>query len=176
MKYLRQIFIWLCLHPATVLALCSLTIIITVYSMQYIGGLSPCELCINQRYPYFGILVISTLAIFTSKKIYAILISLCGVGFIVSIGFAIDHFGIENGWWTSSCVIKIENTTSISDLKKLINSAPMTRCDEVAWSLLGMSLSGWNIIISAMLVIFAFYCSVKMLFSEVFRKNYNGKR
>ena len=63
------------------------------------------------------------------------------------------HTGVERGWWEgpSECSATMGAGLSTDDLLKAIQSAPMVRCDEVAWSLMGLSMASWNGIFSLIL-------------------------
>ena len=62
-------------------------------------------------------------------------------------GYGVYHVGVEQGWFASGCAAPT-TAGSIEDIKAQIMAAPLTRCDEVPWSLIGVSLAGWNAIAS----------------------------
>ncbi len=124
---------------------------------QYVGGLQPCVLCLFQRVPY-------ALTIFLSGSVLALLafggqswptltrgaLTVCAVLFFAGAGIAAYHVGVEQGWWsgTTSCSGPNLNAMMIDELREHLLSAPIVRCDEAAWSLLGISLSGYNFLTS----------------------------
>ena len=70
-----------------------------------------------------------------------------------SAGVGAYHFGIEKEFWPgpNTCSSGIINNISTDALIEQIMSAPLTKCDEVLWSFLNISMAGWNTIFSAFL-------------------------
>ena len=84
-----------------------------------------------------------------------------GVGsMFVSISLAFYHVGVEQKYWPgpNSCSnASIEGLTT-DQLLDQIMSAPIVRCDEIAWELIGISMAGWNVLISFCLFLIWLYC------------------
>ena len=61
------------------------------------------------------------------------------------------HVGVEQKWWEgpASCSAAVAAGTSFEDLKAQLLAAPIVRCDEVPWSLFGISMAGYNVLLSA---------------------------
>jgi disulfide bond formation protein DsbB len=81
----------------------------------------------------------------------------------IGAGIAIFHVGVEQHWWvgTAECGVT-ETANSIEALKaKILGTAPV-RCDEVAWSLFGISMAGYNALVSLALAAFAFQSAQQM--------------
>jgi disulfide bond formation protein DsbB len=115
------------------------------YGSQYLGGLHPCEMCYWQRWPHFAALALGLLS-------YALagmpdrgrsFVWLAALAILVSGGIGFYHFGVELGWFEgiTHC------TASGGNLEDIFN-APLIRCDEVQYRFLGVSIAGWNAIIS----------------------------
>lgn len=129
------------------------------YASQYLGGLYPCEMCWWQRWPHFAALPLALGAfilpgdakrrLFTALAALAILIS----GLIGSY-----HAGVEYGWWEgiTTCSSTVTPGTGKDVLDAILN-APLIRCDIAPWTLFGISLAGFNFLISSFgaLAIFA---------------------
>ena len=121
------------------------------YGSQYLGHLTPCEMCWWQRYAHFAALVPAVLA-FTappqSNRSRA-LVLLAAAAIAVSGGIGAYQAGVElhifEGFTT--CTATAHGTTT-AELMKSIMAAPLVRCDEIQWSFLGISMAGWNAIIS----------------------------
>ena len=121
------------------------------YISQYGFGLFPCEMCWWQRYPHFAALLFGLFAL--SKAQYARILSLLSA---ISIGISGliggFHAGVEYGWWegVTSCAVTAETN---GDILESIMNAPLVRCDVVPWELFGISLAGYNFIISTLAAI-----------------------
>ena len=114
---------------------------------QYIGGLFPCEMCMWQRWPHM-------LAIFFALNAYAlkrslqpsyIFTALAALAIAISGVIGVFHAGVEYGWWEglSACTAPTAGG-SAQDMLNAIMSAPLIRCDVAPWTLLGVSLAGFN--------------------------------
>jgi disulfide bond formation protein DsbB len=119
---------------------------------QYVGGLYPCVLCIYQRIPYVVVIGLGVVGFVASREdgsVSAVAIwiaGLCALAFLIDSGIAVFHVGVEQGWWsgTDGCVGGDIDTSSIEAMRQAILDAPAVRCDDVAWSMLGISMAGWN--------------------------------
>ncbi len=123
-----------------------ITLLGGAYLSQYWGGLFPCEMCWWQRYPHFAALALAAIAIFVAQR--RVLITLAAICLIASGAIGGFHAGVEYGWWPglSSCTSTISGTGE--ELLKNILNAPVVRCDVAPWSLFGISLAGFNFLIS----------------------------
>ena len=123
-----------------------------VYASQHLGGLRPCTLCLYQRWPWWVALGLAVLAMALRgrAKLQMAVIGLASMTLLVGAGIAVFHVGVEQHWWQglASCGGVSDMPTTVEALKKQIMSAPVVRCDEVAWSFLGISMAGYNALIS----------------------------
>jgi disulfide bond formation protein DsbB len=137
--------------------------LLAAFFFQYVIGLQPCVLCIWQRWPYAVVIALSivSLAVATdAHKLRAALLALCGVALLVGGGVAVFHVGVEQHWWTGTSGCGVTATAdSIDALRAQIMAAPVVRCDQVAWSLFGISMAGYNILISLVLAAVAFFAA-----------------
>ena len=135
------------LHAALFL-LSALTITIALGS-QYIGGLEPCDLCYKQRWPYY--LALPCIVLAWRPSFTAPLIALTGLIFACGAGLAAYHAGVEYGWWPgpSSCASG-GMIMSLEGLEQAL-AKPVIRCDAPAFTLFGVSMAGYNFIISVIL-------------------------
>ncbi|MDR7102216.1 disulfide bond formation protein B [Croceicoccus sp. BE223] len=119
------------------------------YFFEYGMGLYPCEMCWWQRYAHFAALVPAVLAFVVPLGPLRIgLVRLAALGILVSGLIGGFHAGVEYGWWegfTQCTGLTIAEGQSALDA---IMGAPTVRCDEVQWSLFGISMAGWNFLIS----------------------------
>jgi disulfide bond formation protein DsbB len=123
---------------------------------QYWGGLAPCELCLLQRWPWAAAITISIVALFVGHgpSLPWVALALATV-FAVSVGFAFYHLGVEQRWFAgpSACTPGLAVPTTLEEMRQQILGAPVVRCDEVAWSLYGVSLAGWNLLASFVMTV-----------------------
>ena len=131
-------------------ALISLAIILGAYGFQYIGGLPPCELCYWQRYPYFVIVPLALMALALSHIMPGAargLMVLCTLAYLVGAGIAGYHSGVEYGWWPGP-----ETCSPMGlSIEEMLSRPVVVRCDEVPWSLFGISMAGYNFILSVLM-------------------------
>ena len=118
---------------------------------QYLGGLTPCEMCWWQRYAHFAALVPAALALTspaTSQR-SRMLVLVAALAIAVSGAIGFYHAGVElkifEGFTTCTSTA---NGATTDELLKSIVAAPLVRCDQVQWSFLGVSMAGWNAILS----------------------------
>jgi disulfide bond formation protein DsbB len=113
---------------------------------QYLGGLHPCEMCYWQRWPHDAAIVLALFAFGTRvNKASHVLVALAALAIMVSGGIGVFHAGVEYGWWEG---ITTCSTTAAGVSLEDIMRAPVVRCDVPQWTLLGISLAGYNAIIS----------------------------
>jgi disulfide bond formation protein DsbB len=144
------------LSPASLARLIALllpaALLAGAFGSQYLGGLYPCEMCWWQRYAHMAALVPAALA-FTAPAASArsrTLTLLAALGIATSGAIGVYHAGVEakifQGFTT--CTALATSGGSPADLLKQIVTAPIIRCDQVQWSFLGISMAGWNAIMS----------------------------
>lgn len=118
---------------------------------QYIGGLAPCEMCYWQRWPHWAAIGLAVIAFSapiqmprarTFTLLAAIAIAISGLIGVYHVGVELDLYeGI------TSCAAG-SGATDFDAIMAEIQGAPLVRCDEVQWDFLGISMAGWNAIIS----------------------------
>jgi len=116
------------------------------YLSQYGFGLYPCELCWWQRYGHFAAIVLAGLAfVAPPQRLWLALAALAILGSGLIGAF---HAGVEYGWWEGLTTCSNPIAEVGGDPLQAIMDAPLIRCDEVQWSLAGISLAGFNFLIS----------------------------
>ncbi|HEY0960562.1 MAG TPA: disulfide bond formation protein B [Novosphingobium sp.] len=116
------------------------------YLSQYGFGLHPCEMCWWQRYPHFVAIVLAVLA-WLWRPTARPLILLAALAIAASGLIGGFHAGVEYGWWQGLTACSTALPAGGDPLEAIMN-APLVRCDVVPWSLLGISLAGWNFLFS----------------------------
>ncbi|KIC43459.1 dihydroneopterin aldolase [Ruegeria sp. ANG-R] len=131
----------------------SAALLLSAWGFQYIGGLAPCKMCIWQRYPHGAAIILGLLAFaFPGVRPLPLLGALAAA---TTAGVGFYHAGVEQGWWEgpSTCTSGDIGGLSAEELMKQIMSAPLVRCDEIPWQMFGISMAGWNALLSAGLVL-----------------------
>ena len=125
------------------------------YISQYGFDLYPCEMCWWQRYPHFAAVAFALLSFFAAPK--RLWVALAAGGILTSGLIGFFHAGVEYDLWegVTSCAAIPQATEGQSALDAIMN-APVVRCDEAPWTLLGISLAGFNFLISAGATLFIF--------------------
>ena len=136
---------WLALLvPASLLA--------GAYGSEIIGGLHPCEMCWWQRYPHFAAILLALLAFLLAKAPDKgrSFVWLAALAIAVSGAIGVYHAGVEWGFFEgiTTCAAGGKAGASNADILADIMATPLVRCDEVQWTFLGLSLAGWNALIS----------------------------
>lgn len=117
-------------------------------AFQHIGGLAPCKLCLWQRWPHVAAIGFGLGALVALPGLMALGGMLSALATAAIGGF---HAGIERGWWEGPTTCSSPMATeglSADDLFEQIMAAPLVRCDEIPWEMLGLSMAGWNMVLS----------------------------
>ncbi len=118
-------------------------------------GYAPCELCLKERIPYYAAIPIAVLTLFFaargSKTLMRAGFVALALIFAASAVFGAYHAGVEWGFWVgpTECTGALDRAASVSDFLKQLETVKVVRCDSAALRILGLSLAGWNAVISA---------------------------
>lgn len=125
---------------------------------QYWGGLAPCELCLYERWPYYGAVGLALLAL-AFPVFGAQALALLTLVFIASAGLGFYHVGVEQHWFQgpTACTSSGHVPQTLEELKAMIARTQAVMCDQVQWSLWGVSLAGWNFVASMLIASFALF-------------------
>ena len=113
---------------------------------QYLGGLAPCEMCYWQRWPHAAAILLAGAAFLfsASDRRSRALTLLAALAIAVSGAIGVFHAGVEIGWWEGLTRCAATGAVTLEDIMKV----PLVRCDQVQWAFLGISMAGWNAILS----------------------------
>lgn len=149
---------------------CAGILFVSVFSLgsaltaEYVFGLKPCILCLYQRVPYVltALLALAGLVFaFKKPRISGLLSALCGIVFLGGFWVAFFHVGVEQHWWTSplpGCGVDSLKGTPEDALSQIMNSE-VVRCDEIPWSLFGLSMAAYNTVFSFFLALGCLLCA-----------------
>ena len=116
------------------------------YLSQYGFGLFPCELCWWQRYAHFAAVALALVSTVARPK-WA-WIALAALAILASGLIGAFHAGVEYGWWQGFTACTSTIGSAGGDPLEAIMNAPLVRCDVAPWTLAGISLAGFNAIVS----------------------------
>lgn len=142
---------------ALFIAFSSVLALVGAFTAQYGFNLRPCELCLIQRVPFaINILLGLTAYFWVAHRLPLIAIS--GFVFLANSGIAFFHSGVERKWWQGLTGCSTPDMSgSIEDVLKRIQETDVTRCDEIPWSLFGLSMANYNVVFCLFL---GFFCLI----------------
>lgn len=113
---------------------------------QYLGGLTPCEMCYWQRYPHYAAIVIAALAFArpAATSLSRSLTLLAAFAIAVSGAIGVYHAGVEAKIFEGLTACTAGGPQTLQDIMR----APLVRCDQIQFSFLGISMAGWNAVLS----------------------------
>lgn len=128
----------------------------SAWAFQYIGGLAPCQMCYWQRHGHKAVLAVSAAVILmlflrADTKYLRTGLGLITLAFAVSCGLGAWHMGVEYGWWEGpkTCMAPPLGPITMGGFEDSLNEPiKLPACSDVVWSLLGLSMAGWNALVS----------------------------
>jgi disulfide bond formation protein DsbB len=119
------------------------------FGSQYIGGLFPCDMCWWQRWAHIAALAFALISLAPMPDKGRSLVWLAAAAILTSGAIGVYHAGVEAGIFEgfTECTSSASGGSAEEMLNQILNS-PMIRCDQVQWSFLGVSMAGWNAIVS----------------------------
>src|SRR5262245_36309337 len=135
---------------------------------QYVLGYPPCPLCLEQRVAYYvaiplAVMIMLGLSVGSSRKVMLLALLAIAAAMLWNAGLGVYHSGIEWGWWAGpqECSGTGASIGAAGSIVKQLESFIVVRCDEAAWRFLGLSLAGYNALISLALAVVAAYGAAK---------------
>ena len=149
-------------QPATaaaiVIAIVGILTIAGFFYFQYVLGYPPCPLCLEQRYAFYvsvplAAMILLRISVGFSRKVITLALLAIAVAMLWNAGLGVYHSGVEWHWWQgpTDCSGAIPNFSAGGSLLDQINKTRVIRCDEAAWRFLGLSLAGYNVLVSLFL-------------------------
>ncbi len=127
----------------------SAALLFGAYGFQHLGGLAPCKMCLWQRWPHAAAIAIGILLLLGGPKALAWLGALAA---LATAGIGLYHAGVEWKFWPgpTSCSGGGTDLGALDGgaLLSLDTPTGVVMCDEIVWQLLGLSMAGWNAVIS----------------------------
>lgn len=144
--------------------------ILGAYFFQYVMGLPPCPLCLEQRIAYYVSIPLAIIvavgggtATMGPRLLLAVGLGIIALTMLGNAGLGTYHAGVEWKWWPGpqECSGTVTDLGAGGDLLSSLNNVTVVRCDEAAWRFLGLSLAGYNAIISLGLAAIAAWGAVR---------------
>lgn len=143
------------LAAAAIVTIVGVLTVCSLYFLQYVMLVTPCHLCLEQRYAFYFSIPLAALLWLgvnhgVSRKVMIAGFVVIAIVMLWNSGLAAYHAGVEWKFWQgpTDCSGPIDSLGSASDLLKRLQNISLVRCDEVTWSFLGISLAGWNVPLS----------------------------
>ena len=135
---------------------------------QLVVGLQPCPMCLEERYAYYLAVPLAALVVLAAGLRAPRGLLICGLVILALATFAnavfgAYHAGVEWKFWPgpSDCTGPVGNLGSAGSLLDRLDSVKVVMCDEIQWSFLGISLAGYNALISLLMVAIALWGAAK---------------
>jgi disulfide bond formation protein DsbB len=129
---------------------------------QLVLDIRPCPLCLEQRYAYYlaiplGVLTAIAAARGAPRAVLVAGLAVLALASLGNAGLGAYHAGVEWGFWQgpTECTGPVGNLGSASSLLERLDTVKVIRCDEVQWRFLGLSLAGYNVLISLLMAAIA---------------------
>ena len=140
----------------------ALATIAGAWFFQLVLGIQPCPMCLEQRYAYYTIIPLSALVAISSRRgsprgVLLLGLVLLWVIALANAAFGAYHAGVEWGYWKgpTSCTGPLVNFGSGGSLLDQLDKVKVVPCDVVQWRFLGISLAGYNALISLLMAAIA---------------------
>src|SRR5690242_13217352 len=147
---------------AVAVALIAVATIAGAWFFQLVLDIRPCPLCLEQRYAYYLAIPLAALTAFAASRDAPRGVLLAGLAILAAATLgnamlATYHAGVEWHLWQgpTDCTGPIGNLGSAGNLLERLDTVKVVRCDEVQWKFLGLSLAGYNVLISLLLAAIA---------------------
>ena len=115
-------------------------------------GYAPCKMCLWQRWPHAAAVLIGGAALAFGARVWAYFGAMAA---LTTSGLGVYHTGVERNWWDGPTTCTSGSIAGVDPeaLLEQILAAPLVRCDDVAWQLMGLSMASWNAVASLILAV-----------------------
>ena len=149
---------------AAAIALVGALTIAAVYYFQYVLGYQPCPLCLEQRNAFYVSIPLAALLWLgaehgAAKKVLILGFAVIALAMLWNTGLSAYHAGVEWKLWPgpAECSGAPSSLGSAGNLLKSLQTIHIPRCDEAAWTFLGISLAGYDVPVSLALALIALW-------------------
>lgn len=156
------------LTSALAIAVIAAATLAGAWFFQLVLEIMPCPLCLEQRYAYYlavplGALVAVAAARGASRPVLLAGLAILGLAALANAGLGGYHAGVEWGFWPgpTDCTGPMVDFGKAGSLLEQLDKVKVVRCDEVQFRFLGVSLAGYNVLISLLMAAIAGWGMVK---------------
>jgi disulfide bond formation protein DsbB len=146
------------LSAALAVALIAAVTLAGAWFFQLVLGIVPCPLCLEQRYAYYlavplGLVVALLAARDAPRPVVLAGLALLVLAALANAWLGAYHAGVEWKFWQgpTDCSGPIVDFGKAGSLLDRLDTVKVVRCDEVQWRFLGLSLAGYNVLISLLM-------------------------
>ena len=143
------------LAAALVIAAIAAATLAGAWFFQLVLDIRPCPLCLEQRYAYYLAIPLGALVALAAARDAPRSVLIAGLAILAAAALGNAwlggyHAGVEWGLWKgpTDCTGPVGNLGSAGNLLERLDTVKVIRCDEVQWRFLGLSLAGYNVLIS----------------------------
>ncbi|MDR7229956.1 disulfide bond formation protein DsbB [Caulobacter sp. BE264] len=150
-------------HWPLMALLSSALLLATAHAFEKFGGLAPCHLCLKQREVYWVAGTVGLVGLILQRtplwpRLRLPVALLLGAIFLYGAGLATYHAGAEWKWWPGPKTCSGGDAAAASNLEAMLKGTAAIKppaCDKAAWVFLGLSMAGWNVLISLKLAVWS---------------------
>ncbi len=151
---------------AYIIAAVAAATIAGAWFFQYVIGLVPCPLCLDQRVPYYAAIPLALILGFIARnpgrsKLARLLLLVIAAILAYGAALGVYHAGVEWGWWPGPATCSGVNLPGSGSILSQMQGTRVVPCDEVQWRFLGLSLAGYNALIVGALALFALFIAAR---------------
>jgi disulfide bond formation protein DsbB len=153
---------------ATGIAALAVATIAGAWFFELVLDIRPCPLCLEQRYAYYfaiplAVLIALGASLRLSRNLLGAGLAILALALLANAVLGGYHAGVEWGFWQgpTDCSGPITDFGNSGNLLDSLNKVKVIRCDEVQWRFLGLSLAGYNVLISLALAVLALWGVIK---------------
>jgi disulfide bond formation protein DsbB len=150
------------LTAALAIAIIAATTLAGAWFFQLVLDIRPCPLCLEQRYAYYLAVPLAALVALAAARdaprtVLIAGLAILGLAALGNAWLGAYHAGVEWHFWQgpTDCTGPVGNLGSASNLLERLDTVKVIRCDEVQWRFLGLSLAGYNVLISLLMAAIA---------------------
>ena len=150
-------------QAASAIAVIGVAALLGAWFFQYVIGLSPCPLCLEQRIAYYfavplAAMIMLGVSVGATPKVIKLALFAIAIGMLWNAGLGVYHSGVEWKWWPGprECT-GTPSLGSVEDLREKLKQTAVVRCEEAQWRFLWLSLAGYNALISLGLAVVALW-------------------